>query len=308
MAVFVHSICVCNSFSCKPVDSLLSLRFRERINTTLLDINLLLHLHCTAGSSIYIWRQNRKVLTFHVARCKIARPLLLVQCVECLFCLSFFWQKREEHKPKVFYCDFVSGVQSLHQLSGSVVYWLLFAKPESFPSTLSRGSWQDSLRYLVQNSLKSFTQMIHDACYQVLDCPEDMVWSNSLLVSEYKPKRNPIFVIDLMLGRLNIFHTWLSFSARCCWYHLAAYNYSVFCLSFFVHWLPLTWHLSVLPHLYIIANTALSLAFLNCVMFRGGYCIREGGCVVPFSFRDALVPPAAFEIFCGFVYVLCSWI
>ena len=59
---------------------------------------------------------------------------------------------------------------------------------------------QDTLRYLVLSSLNSFNQMIQDACYQVIGCDTDMVWENSLLLSDYKPKRYPLFVIDLIIG------------------------------------------------------------------------------------------------------------
>lgn len=60
---------------------------------------------------------------------------------------------------------------------------------------------QDSLRYLVQDSLVSFTHMVLDACFQVMDCKEDMDWGNSLTVSEFKPKKNPLFVVDLVMGK-----------------------------------------------------------------------------------------------------------
>lgn len=45
---------------------------------------------------------------------------------------------------------------------------------------------QDALRFLVQDSLTSFTQFISDACGSVLDCPEDMVWGEDLMNSPYR--------------------------------------------------------------------------------------------------------------------------
>lgn len=45
---------------------------------------------------------------------------------------------------------------------------------------------QDSLRYLVQDSLVSFTQMILDACYSTMDCAEDMTWGSDVITSKYK--------------------------------------------------------------------------------------------------------------------------
>lgn len=45
---------------------------------------------------------------------------------------------------------------------------------------------QDSLRFLVQDSLVSLTQMLSDACHSVLTCPQDLVWGNNLITSAYK--------------------------------------------------------------------------------------------------------------------------
>ncbi|XP_077133083.1 dynein axonemal heavy chain 1 isoform X2 [Ranitomeya variabilis] len=58
---------------------------------------------------------------------------------------------------------------------------------------------QDSLRFLVQDSIVSFTQFILDACYSVLSCPEEMDWGGDLINSPYKPRKNPIFLLDLVL-------------------------------------------------------------------------------------------------------------
>ncbi|XP_071943674.1 dynein axonemal heavy chain 1-like isoform X2 [Antedon mediterranea] len=58
---------------------------------------------------------------------------------------------------------------------------------------------QDSMRYLVQDSLVNFTQMIIDACYSVLECQDTMDWGNKLIVSPYRPKRNCLFLVDLIL-------------------------------------------------------------------------------------------------------------
>ncbi|XP_004631750.1 dynein heavy chain 1, axonemal [Octodon degus] len=58
---------------------------------------------------------------------------------------------------------------------------------------------QDTLRFLVQDSLASFTQFISDACGSVLNCPDDMVWGEDLMNSPYRPKKNPLFIMDLVL-------------------------------------------------------------------------------------------------------------
>ncbi|NXN51379.1 DYH1 protein, partial [Rynchops niger] len=58
---------------------------------------------------------------------------------------------------------------------------------------------QDSLRYLVQNSLISFTQLLLDACHGILSCTQDMEWGDDLINSPYRPQRSPLFVTDLVL-------------------------------------------------------------------------------------------------------------
>ncbi|XP_050760847.1 dynein axonemal heavy chain 1 [Gymnogyps californianus] len=58
---------------------------------------------------------------------------------------------------------------------------------------------QDSVRYLVQNSLISFTQLLLDACHGILNCSKDMEWGDDLISSPYRPQRNPLFVTDLVL-------------------------------------------------------------------------------------------------------------
>eukprot|EP00118_Oscarella_pearsei_P012540 m.93002 g.93002 ORF g.93002 m.93002 type:complete len:4173 (+) comp36767_c0_seq9:102-12620(+) len=58
---------------------------------------------------------------------------------------------------------------------------------------------QDSLRYLVLNSLASFTQMMLDASCSVMDCKANMEWPGSLLASPFKPKRSPLFLLDLQI-------------------------------------------------------------------------------------------------------------
>ncbi|XP_078270493.1 dynein axonemal heavy chain 1 [Rhinoraja longicauda] len=58
---------------------------------------------------------------------------------------------------------------------------------------------QDSLRYLVQDSLVNYTQMILDGCYSSLNCLKDMKWGGDLINSNFKPRKMPIFVMDLSL-------------------------------------------------------------------------------------------------------------
>ncbi|KAM9533492.1 LOW QUALITY PROTEIN: dynein axonemal heavy chain 1 [Guaruba guarouba] len=63
---------------------------------------------------------------------------------------------------------------------------------------------QDSLRYLVQNSLISFTQVVLDACHGVLNCSKDMKWGDDITNSPYRPLRNPLFLTDLVLDTSGI--------------------------------------------------------------------------------------------------------
>ncbi|NWU63519.1 DYH1 protein, partial [Pterocles burchelli] len=58
---------------------------------------------------------------------------------------------------------------------------------------------QDSVCFLVQNSLRSFTQLLLDACHGILNCSEDMEWGDDLINSSYRPQRNPLFATDLVL-------------------------------------------------------------------------------------------------------------
>lgn len=45
---------------------------------------------------------------------------------------------------------------------------------------------QDSLRFLVQDSLSSFAQCISEACCSVLHCPRDMAWGEDRINSSYR--------------------------------------------------------------------------------------------------------------------------
>ncbi|NWH35887.1 DYH1 protein, partial [Chloropsis hardwickii] len=58
---------------------------------------------------------------------------------------------------------------------------------------------QDSLRYLVQKSLISFTQLVLDACQSVLNCSKDMEWGDDITNSPYVSQRSPLFVTHIEL-------------------------------------------------------------------------------------------------------------
>ncbi|XP_069045720.1 dynein axonemal heavy chain 1 isoform X1 [Lepisosteus oculatus] len=66
---------------------------------------------------------------------------------------------------------------------------------------------QDSLRFLVQDSLVSFAQLLLDACHSVLPCPEDMAWGADLVNSPYKPRKKPLFLLDLVLDQSGVHYS-----------------------------------------------------------------------------------------------------
>uniref|UniRef100_UPI0037E91524 dynein axonemal heavy chain 1 n=1 Tax=Semicossyphus pulcher TaxID=241346 RepID=UPI0037E91524 len=70
-----------------------------------------------------------------------------------------------------------------------------------------RFNMQDSLRFLVQGSLISLTQLLLDACHSVLPCPQDLVWGNNLMNSPYKPKKYPMFLVDLALDQTGVHYS-----------------------------------------------------------------------------------------------------
>uniref|UniRef100_A0A8I6GJB4 Dynein, axonemal, heavy chain 1 n=1 Tax=Rattus norvegicus TaxID=10116 RepID=A0A8I6GJB4_RAT len=66
---------------------------------------------------------------------------------------------------------------------------------------------QDTLRFLVQDSLGSFAQFIGDACCSVLECIDDMDWGEDLINSPYKPRKNPLFIVDLVLDNTGVHYS-----------------------------------------------------------------------------------------------------
>ncbi|XP_058416307.1 dynein axonemal heavy chain 1 isoform X1 [Diceros bicornis minor] len=66
---------------------------------------------------------------------------------------------------------------------------------------------QDTLRFLVQDSLASFSQFISDTCCSVLDCTDAMVWGEDLINSPYRPRKNPLFIVDLVLDSSGVHYS-----------------------------------------------------------------------------------------------------
>ncbi|MCJ8744212.1 hypothetical protein PDJAM_G00116030 [Pangasius djambal] len=73
--------------------------------------------------------------------------------------------------------------------------------------TQVRFKLQDSLRFLVQDSLTSLAQLVLDACHSVLHCPPDLTWGADLIHSPYKPKKNPLFLVDLIMDQTGVHYS-----------------------------------------------------------------------------------------------------
>ncbi|XP_027011591.1 dynein axonemal heavy chain 1 isoform X2 [Tachysurus fulvidraco] len=73
--------------------------------------------------------------------------------------------------------------------------------------TQIRYKLQDSLRFLVQDSLSSLSQLIMEACHSVLHCPPDLKWGSDLIHSPYKPKKTPLFLVDLVLDQTGVHYS-----------------------------------------------------------------------------------------------------
>ena len=58
--------------------------------------------------------------------------------------------------------------------------------PVNFHNNCALFCCEDSLRYLVQDSLVSFTQMILDAAHSTLELPEDFQWQDNYIVSAFR--------------------------------------------------------------------------------------------------------------------------
>ncbi|KAM9856968.1 dynein axonemal heavy chain 1 [Aulostomus maculatus] len=73
--------------------------------------------------------------------------------------------------------------------------------------TVVRYNVQDTLRYIVQDSLVSLMELILDACCNVLTCPENLVWQDTLITSPFMPKKSPLFQLDLILDQTSVHYT-----------------------------------------------------------------------------------------------------
>ncbi|XP_053339456.1 dynein axonemal heavy chain 1 [Clarias gariepinus] len=66
---------------------------------------------------------------------------------------------------------------------------------------------QDTLRSLVQNSLSCLAQLVLDSCQSVLQCSPDIAWGTDLINSPFKPKKIPLFHVDLVLDQSGVHYS-----------------------------------------------------------------------------------------------------
>ncbi|KAG7263607.1 hypothetical protein CRUP_020857 [Coryphaenoides rupestris] len=64
---------------------------------------------------------------------------------------------------------------------------------------------QDALRSLVQGSLRGLARLVLDACHGVP--ARDLVWGSDLITSPYGPKKNPLFLVDLVLDHTGVHYS-----------------------------------------------------------------------------------------------------
>ncbi|GAB1605522.1 hypothetical protein Ahia01_000834300 [Argonauta hians] len=57
----------------------------------------------------------------------------------------------------------------------------------------------DTLRFLVNDSLSNFTNMILNSCESTLGVEEGFVWEGNLIVSPFKPRKIALFYIELVI-------------------------------------------------------------------------------------------------------------
>ncbi|XP_058931925.1 dynein axonemal heavy chain 1 [Kogia breviceps] len=100
-------------------------------------------------------------------------------------------------------CDMSKGWYNLYETNWDVY---LMSKLRRLMELL-KYMLQDTLRFLVQDSLTSFAQFISDACCSVLDCADDMVWGEDFINSPYRPRKNPLFIVDLVLDSSGVHYS-----------------------------------------------------------------------------------------------------
>ncbi|XP_028841933.1 dynein heavy chain 1, axonemal isoform X2 [Denticeps clupeoides] len=107
-----------------------------------------------------------------------------------------------------------NGIQSSLQDAGPGWFNLAESRWEIYSMSKLRSlmslvcySLQDTLRSLVLDSLDSLSRLLSDACQSVLSCSDNMVWGSDLINSPFKPKKNPLFLLDLVLDQTGVHYS-----------------------------------------------------------------------------------------------------
>ncbi|XP_059505480.1 dynein axonemal heavy chain 1 [Stegostoma tigrinum] len=182
----------------------------------------------------YPFAQNRKAFSFNtlltkpeviVALCKVhaecnkvaAMSLFFVTLIKGVRLEEFEQMQSQAHAQiQLFLSD--SWINTLKKVLRSSLWdvrkgwfnlresnWEVYRKSKlHMLMEMIKYNLQDSLRYLVQDSLVNYTQMILDGCHSSLNCTDDMKWGEDLLNSNFKPRKMPIFILDLNLDNSGV--------------------------------------------------------------------------------------------------------
>ncbi|BHF69813.1 Dynein heavy chain 1, axonemal [Sparganum proliferum] len=68
---------------------------------------------------------------------------------------------------------------------------------------------QDALRYLVMDSIGGFVKMVEDACFTCIKLTNGYEWTNDLRTSSVLPKKNALFLVDLVIDKDGVHYSTL---------------------------------------------------------------------------------------------------
>ncbi|VDN16177.1 unnamed protein product [Dibothriocephalus latus] len=68
---------------------------------------------------------------------------------------------------------------------------------------------QDALRYLVMDSIGGFVKMVEDACFTCIKLTNGYEWTNDLRTSSILPKKNALFLVDLVIDKDGVHYSTL---------------------------------------------------------------------------------------------------
>ncbi|XP_023120862.2 dynein axonemal heavy chain 1-like isoform X2 [Amphiprion ocellaris] len=158
-----------------------------------------------------IWSECNKVVTMTLFNVTSAKPLQLDEFVDIQ---SQIHTQINKFLRDTWTVTLSNSISSNLATTGKGTYnineshWEIYKMSKLYKlMAVVRLNQQDSLRQLVLDSLVSLTQLLLDACHSVLTCPQDLVWGSDLLTSPYKPKKNPLFLLDLVLDQTGVHYS-----------------------------------------------------------------------------------------------------